>query len=96
MAISVVAKDHIVAEHKEKVIEILKEMVMLTRKENGCVSYALHEVPDDPGMLVFVETWESKEALEAHMNSEHFTRIMPSLQEYKTAPPDIEIFNVLI
>jgi Antibiotic biosynthesis monooxygenase len=31
-----------------------------TRAEKGCLNYDLHVSPDDPGMLVFHENWESR------------------------------------
>ena len=42
-----------------------------TRKEEGCISYDLHVAVDDETKLVFVERWESREALKAHFSAPH-------------------------
>ena len=42
-----------------------------TRKEQGCIAYDLLASIDDPEKLVFVEKWETREALTAHSRSPH-------------------------
>lgn len=42
-----------------------------TRKENGCISYDLHQSITDEDTLVFVERWNDKAALEAHFHTPH-------------------------
>lgn len=42
-----------------------------TRKEPGCLSYDLFQNTEDPDSLVFVEKWESREALAAHFETPH-------------------------
>ncbi len=70
--LSVVAK--IVA--KKGSLEIVKselvKMIAPTRKETGCIGYALHQDNDSPEIFFFYETWESLAHLQAHMNTDHF------------------------
>jgi quinol monooxygenase YgiN len=42
-----------------------------TRKEEGCISYELFQSLGDPDRLVFVEQWETREALTAHSKAPH-------------------------
>jgi quinol monooxygenase YgiN len=42
-----------------------------TLKELGCLSYDLHQSLSDPDIFVFVERWETREALDAHMSTPH-------------------------
>ncbi|MGH6792707.1 MAG: putative quinol monooxygenase [Methyloceanibacter sp.] len=42
-----------------------------TRLEKGCLNYDLHVSPDDPGLLVLHENWESKADLDAHLAAPH-------------------------
>ncbi len=90
MAIRVVARE------KDEVLPLYREMVESTRKENGCISYNLHESVEDADVVAMIETWESKEALDAHMKSEHFQRLIPQIGKYVAQPPRIEIFKVII
>lgn len=43
-----------------------------TRKEAGCIGYDLHKSITDDLTFVFVERWESRAALSAHMQAPHF------------------------
>ncbi len=42
-----------------------------TLKEEGCLSYDLHQSISDPDCFVFVERWETREHLTAHMQTPH-------------------------
>ncbi len=52
--------------------DLLAAQVGPTRLEAGCLRYDLHRDPANPATLVFLENWESKEALQAHMNTPRF------------------------
>ncbi len=63
-------------EAKAGQLELVKaeaqQLIDLTRIEPGCVEYVLHQDNENPLVLVFIERWESKAALESHIASEHF------------------------
>ena len=42
-----------------------------TRKEEGCIAYDLFESVTEPDTLVFVELWETREALSRHARTPH-------------------------
>jgi quinol monooxygenase YgiN len=42
-----------------------------TLKEAGCLSYDLHQSISDSSVFVFVERWQSREALTAHLDTAH-------------------------
>lgn len=42
-----------------------------TLKEGGCLAYELHQSLGDPDKLIFVEKWETREALTAHSRQPH-------------------------
>jgi len=65
----------------EKAGALYKELVEKTRQEKGCIEYGFFVDLEDASKACFVETWESAEALDAHVKSEHFTRIFPQLGE---------------
>ncbi len=51
--------------------EAVQPCIDATRKEEGCISYDLHQSLTDENTLVFVERWETREALEAHFQTPH-------------------------
>ncbi|MBI6872105.1 putative quinol monooxygenase [Clostridium aciditolerans] len=94
--IKVVAKKLVNEGKVEEVIKLYEELVRETRKEEGCIKYELYQDEKDPRVLAVIEEWESKDALERHMNSEHFTRIVPMIGELAEKKKDMNIYNKLI
>jgi len=94
--IKVVAKGYAQEDKVNEIIEMCKELVELTRKEDGCISYELYQDINDSTILTFVEEWESKEALDKHMKTEHFTRIVPIKNKLMAKPTEINIYNKAI
>lgn len=76
----IVEKDENRKPLKEAVVELLE----LSMHEKGCIDYDLYgSLINDDRMLIY-ETWEDKAALIAHMQSEHFKRLVPRIQELST------------
>ncbi|MFJ7726847.1 putative quinol monooxygenase [Neobacillus sp. NPDC097160] len=67
----------------EDYVMLAKELVAETRKENGCLSYALHEEVNDPTILTMLEEWADEEALGLHNQSVHVLKIVPELRKLR-------------
>ncbi len=50
------------------------DLIEPTRAEAGCQQYVLHEDNENKNIFAFYETWDSKAALESHLQSAHFKR----------------------
>jgi quinol monooxygenase YgiN len=62
---------------KEDAVEsLLKNLILPTHQEEGCLRYALHRSLQDPARFVFVEQWENLTALQAHLGSAHVAAAM--------------------
>ena len=57
-------------------LDAFKALVEPTHGEEGCILYALHQGNDDPARLAFIERWESKELLGAHLESDHVKAVL--------------------
>jgi quinol monooxygenase YgiN len=66
-----------------------------TLKERGCINYDLHDSPDQPGVLVFLENWESKADLDAHLASPHIDAFRAKAPDLLAEPPDITLWREL-
>ena len=64
-----------------------------THKENGCINYDLHVSPDDPGLLVFHENWQSKADLDAHLASAHIEAFRKVAPDLLAEPPNITLWT---
>lgn len=63
-----------------EVVEVARELVAVSLKDNGCVAYDLFQSATRPDVLMICETWKDAECLEAHEKSAHFTALVPKIQ----------------
>ncbi|MFJ7140741.1 putative quinol monooxygenase [Pseudomonas protegens] len=82
--LKVIAEDFIQPEHLETVRPWYAELVEKTRQEPLCIAYDLFVDQKDPGHFIFVEQWPDRAALDAHCNTEHFTRLVPQINAFQT------------
>ena len=54
----------------------LQKLIEPTRVEQGCLSYDLHQDNENPAHFVFYETWQSEDALQKHLESEHIQHLL--------------------
>ena len=95
MAVAVVVDEKIKDGQQKEFVEYMRQMIELTKEEDGCIAYDLYEAADGSGAVVLLELWESKEALEQHMLSDHFKKFVPGGEVYKSGPPSVRVFNRL-
>ena len=95
MQISVIVEENIKEGQKDAYIAHMSEMIRLTKEEDGCIAYDLYESIDGSGEIVMVELWESKEALDAHIQSDHFKELVPAAEVFQEEPPKIRVFSIL-
>ncbi|WP_028021843.1 putative quinol monooxygenase [Enterovibrio calviensis] len=57
--------------------ELLK-LIDITRAEEGCLQYDLHQDNDNPAHFMFYENWVNRDLWQTHMNAQH-------LADYLTA-----------
>lgn len=71
--IYVIATIRVRPEKLSTLLDAARAVIAATRKEDGCIFYDLHQSVTDPGQLVFVERWTSREALAKHFEAPHMT-----------------------
>ncbi len=69
-------------------------MLVPSRAEPGCISYEYFSDVNDPDRVVFVEEWESYEALQLHFATPHFVGFAGQFEAILTQAPDIRIYDV--
>ena len=55
--------------------ELLK-LIEITRAEEGCINYDLHQDNENPAHFVFYENWTSRELWQTHMGNTHLAAYM--------------------
>ena len=60
------------ADKAEQLKSVCLGLIEPTRKEVGCISYELYQDTTNSGKFTFIENWQSKEHLDAHLKTPHF------------------------
>ena len=95
MQVSVFVEETIKEGQLGAFVEYMRELIRCTKEEEGCIAYDLYESADGTGEIVLVELWKNQEALDKHVQAEHFLRLVPGADVYKAAPSKVRIFNIL-
>ena len=82
------------AERRDALVRIGQAVADVSREETGCVSYRLYEDTERPNEFVFVEEWESSEALRRHFATPHVREFMRAIPEAIVAPPDVKFHTI--
>ena len=62
-------------------LEAAMALTAASRNDAGCVAYDTFESATRPDVFMFCETWESAEALNAHMHTDHFTTLVGAIEK---------------
>ncbi|MDX6554398.1 MAG: hypothetical protein QOD86_593 [Miltoncostaeaceae bacterium] len=73
----------------------LQDAIRRTHEEPGCIRYALHRALDGGEVVMFVERWESAEALAAHGQQPYITRLGEAMAGLTTGPVELHFLEAL-
>lgn len=59
--------------------ELLK-LIEITRSEEGCINYDLHQDNDNPAHFMFYENWQTRELWQTHMTNQHLVDYMAATE----------------
>lgn len=66
----------------EPFVDIAYPAIEATRREPGCLMHDLHASVTDPDKVVFIDKWESQDALSTHLSAPHLARFIVQSQPY--------------
>ncbi len=76
--LTIVARIVTKEEKRDLVKAELLKLIEVTRAEEGCLNYDLHQDNNNKNLFLFYENWESRALWEQHINNSH-------LEAYKKA-----------
>jgi quinol monooxygenase YgiN len=76
------------SDRRNDVLEVLRSVQGPVQAQPGCLAYHVYEEQEPEPAIVLVERWESQVALETHLRSEAYRRILGAL-ELSGAPPEV-------
>jgi quinol monooxygenase YgiN len=94
--VKVISKTKVKADKVDAFIDLFKEMVEPTGKEEGCIQYEMYRDEDEPSILVAVEKWETRTAFDRHLLTDHFKRIVPAMSELMDGETDMIICRRIV
>ena len=81
-------------DRRAEILEVFRAVQGPVLAQPGCVSCHIYEEQGPEAAVVLVERWESQEALEAHLRSETYRRVLGAI-ELSGSPPEIRFDTVL-
>ena len=81
--LKLIAEDFIQVDKIAEVLPLYAELIEKTKQEQGCIAYDLYHDLKNKGHFVFIEEWIDRAALDAHVQSEHFQRLVPLIDAHK-------------
>jgi quinol monooxygenase YgiN len=81
-------------ENRDALVRIGQAVAAASREEAGCISYRIYQDTELEHEFVFVEEWESREALESHFATSHIREFMEAIPATLVSPPDVKFHTV--
>jgi quinol monooxygenase YgiN len=82
------------ADKREQLVQIGQAVAAASREEAGCISYRMYEDSEIKNDFVFIEEWESEEALREHFATRHIAQFMKAIPATIVAPPDVKFHTI--
>jgi quinol monooxygenase YgiN len=82
------------ADKRDALVRVGQAVAEASRAESGCISYRLYEDTEIKNEFVFVEEWESGEALQQHFATSHVGEFMQGIPATIVAPPDVKFHTI--
>lgn len=80
-------------DRRAQVLEVFQAIQGPVLAQPGCLACRIYEEQGPDLAVVLVESWESREALEAHLRSETYRRILGAI-ELSVDPPEVRFDHV--
>lgn len=81
--------------HAATVSAAMKACTAPSRAESTNSAYTPYQDLDDPDTLIFIERWDSREALQAHMETPHFKEMARIIEPLLATPIQLHILRPL-
>jgi quinol monooxygenase YgiN len=79
---------------RDELVRIANDVVTASREDPGCIGYRFYRQMDDGDAYLFVEEWESLEALRAHFATAHIATFMQAIPAAIVGAPDVQFHEV--
>jgi quinol monooxygenase YgiN len=95
MTIRVFARVLARPESRDNLLQALRDNMLASRREPGCVRYELAQSLTDANELLTIEEWRTEADVATHMQTPHVTALLAKVPALLAAPPEIRSFRAL-
>ncbi|PKQ68382.1 hypothetical protein BZG01_03970 [Labilibaculum manganireducens] len=78
---------------KQDFINAFNNVAELVKQEDGCLEYELHQKLTSDSELFLFERWESKPALDKHLNAEHMIEYIAQVKDLLEVKNELNIYE---
>ncbi len=82
------------ASKREQLLRIGQEVARASREEAACLGYRFYADTELQDAYLFVEEWESMEALREHFGTDHIASFMGEIFDAIVGAPDVQVHEV--
>ena len=79
-------------ENQDDVLKTLRMVMGPTRAQLRCISCQLYQDVEDKNLVYLIQEWESQEALDDHIRSDHYRKVL-AVMELASEPPEIRFIT---
>jgi quinol monooxygenase YgiN len=80
----------------EEAIEMFRGLMVKVAEEEGTLSYTLNRSNNDPNILVVMERYKDKAALDFHASTRHFKEFSSRLPAILAGKPEINVLEEVL
>lgn len=78
---------------REEMVDAVAEMARGTRPDDGCQLYGFYADVTNPDVILSVEVWRDRAALDAHMGHVHTQTFLQTVPTLVAGQPAMHFFN---
>ena len=93
LTIRVVAKNQVKPDKIQEFMDLCKNLVEESLKEEGCIEYGVYQELENSEILTMLEEWKDESSLDEHLKSNHFSEIFPLLSECLEKETEIDVYK---
>ncbi len=90
----ITAKVFIKAGKESDFLSAAQVIIGNTRKEEGCLGYSLYQDPYEKTNFIFVESYKSQAAIDAHFAAPYFKEFGTKTADMTAMPTEIKILDI--
>ena len=92
--IVMLAEMPIASDSREAALELFEDLAAASRAESGVLDYRVTTDVEAPNVVRVIERYEDADAVDAHMESDHFESFQAAIASHLAGEPELHRYEV--